>query len=287
MDKNVNDNTAYMPKFSNLHFKEKEYEYNTVIWFVCMYAVIGIFVISVNMDVIKLIMTFVTAVVIWLFVLIYRIISVRMKKRCGYYFKADKIERVTWYKTRKIITYDALKADIEAGCMRYGRTGIEVGKGKRKIEFAYEIYEPKKQKQVRQCYMTLNKRAGIKLLPYDKRIFSDVDALYHYDRKRVYNLLMLIALMGAFAFVVVKNINGRLKSSITIILTLIIVLLMCLNLFKMFQSIKMTEKYIERIKTCLKEYENVKVYGRVKSYVLFAVSVVCVVVWNAFVVLYL
>lgn len=77
------------------------------------------------------------------------------QKVLGALILPDGVRRQKLFGEKETISYLDLRQEISEGCMKFGKEGILLGKGKNKLVFYYEVASTKAQKHIRECYLTL------------------------------------------------------------------------------------------------------------------------------------
>lgn len=196
------------------------------------------------------------------------------------------IKRSMFGMERKI-SYSDLQQDISNGHMCYGDTAIQVGKGKNKLFFHYEIGDSIAQKHVNLCYRVLQKYITVKLLPFEKSGLELLDKKYYYDKNRKKQTISLcIALLLFYVYVG----GGGLKTvENAIFCTLIFVPWECFSLYVLSKNAFLTKANHEKLQKFLNTCQDVKLKGNLKGkysgWVRFILMAMLVIAGNSFIIL--
>lgn len=209
------------------------------------------------------------------------------QKMLGAKLQPDGAIKQNMFGMKRKISYYDLQQDISDGYMCYGDTAIQVGKGKNKLSFHYEIGDSIAQKHVNACYRELQKYLTVKLLPFKKSGLELLDKKYYYDKSRKRQTISLcIALLLFFAYVA----GGGLKTTEDAIFsTLFLVPWECFSLYVLSKNAPLTKENHEKLQEFLNAYPDVKLKGNLKGkysgWIRFILMAVLVIACNSFIIL--
>lgn len=182
-----------------------------------------------------------------------------------------------WGYEHRISYYD-LQQEIAQGHMKYADTGIELGKGKNKLTFHYEIGDSAAQKHVKKCYAQLQKYIIEKLIPYEKQGLELLDKRYFYAKsRRRYLILLGVASFIFFVFVragVIVTILGA------VIYSPMIGGLEYFGLFRLSKNAVLTMQNYDKMQQMLEEHPKMQFRGKYVGWIGFLVAAVLVLLWN-------
>lgn len=209
------------------------------------------------------------------------------RKMPGTKLQPDGAIKQSMFGMERKISYSDLQQDISDGHMCYGDTAIQVGKGKNKLFFHYEIGDSVAQKHINTCYRELQKYLTVKLLPFEKSGLELLDKKYYYDKSRKRQTLSLcIASLFFYAYVA----GGGLKTIEDVIFpTLLLMPWECFSLYVLSKNAFLTKANHEKLQKFLNTCPDVKRKGNLKGkysgWVRFILMAMLVIAGNSFMIL--
>lgn len=205
------------------------------------------------------------------------------KKLCGTTFYKDSAEKKDFSGNKTSIAYSEIEQEILAGNMRYGHTGMQIGKGRNRLTFHYEIGDVKAQQHVEQCYNVLKSRLNTPLLPYDSKIRDLMDRKYFYKKSRRNQTISLVAALLTFLFFSVNEFSNM---GFAIIASIILCFWECTTFKLLFRNAKLNCKNHDNLTRILsKDHPNAKYGYKYAGYLCFAVDTVLTLLGNLLIIL--
>lgn len=273
----TNSKTAFLPKYSKLYFEQKK-AWSALWLMVIIYA--GIFLIPILMAVSEEeedVGAFgVFSILVYICVLFYHLALRKrvweVKKEYGMSFATDGVKRIGLHGEEETIPYAVYEEAVSAGEFRYEKTGLVIGKGIHELVFHYEIGNSEAQKDVKQCYATLQEHITGKLPPFETKCLGLLDKRYFY-KKSMRN--QSISLLCATLFMLVV------KSSLMEMMMFGIIVLCpweCISFYIIVKNAYMISQNNTALQKLVQDYENVRMGSPYEGY-FYMVAVIALFVW--------
>ena len=207
------------------------------------------------------------------------------KKKKGYKFEEDRIYVFNILgKQTRMIAYQTMEKAVQKRQVRCKNNGLVIGKGRNKICFLYEPGSLEAAKRVRQCYDMLQKHIE-PALPCFRQTGQDLldrSAFYRRCRKRQTILLMI----GSFFAGVFCHNSSDPDATVMLIAAVVVGFCETLTLRSLYGTILLEAENEKKITREFKETDYIRAKDARFGKVYTAVVVVCLLLFNAWVIFF-
>jgi len=269
---------GFLPLYSKFYLKKKS-TYNPhklLLWFFLGIPFMALFIDEFQGTDQAVFIVFFGAIILYYFVI--REIWLKYVKDLGTDLQVGMAVKKLPFGRERSILYSVLEEEIKAGYMKYGDYGIEIGKGKNKLVFHYEVGSTKKQKHIAETYEHLQQYIHTPLLPYDKKWIGLMDARYFYrqsNKNQRTCLLVNMILMLAFTLDAAPSEMGE-----TMILLSMCCIWQCVSFYLLFRNAKKLAQKYDILSEVLKDYPYAYKEKRYEGYLFCAVVMIVALLVN-------
>lgn len=270
---------GFLPSYSKFYLKKKS-TYNPhklLLWFFLGIPFMALFIDEFQGTDQVVVIGFFGAIILYYFVI--REFWLKYVKDLGTDLQVGMAVKKLPFGRERSIPYSVLEEEIKAGHMKYGDYGIEIGKGKNKLVFHYEVGSARKQAHIAKTYEHLQQYIHTPLLPYDKKRIGLMDARYFYrqsNKNQRTCLLVNMFLMWAFTLDVVPSEMG------TIMLFLSMCCIwQCVSVYLLFRNAKKLAQKYDILSEVLKDYPYAHKEKRNAGYIYSVVVIIVALIVNS------
>lgn len=273
----------FLPLYSNYYFEKKNLSGRK--WLlIAVYVMIMFGIISYASEFQSSVITF--FLILSVLVVLYQMLAAgwikNRKKLLGTWLQPDGAVKQNLFGIERKISYYDLEQEIAGGHMRYGDTGIRVGKGRNRLVFHYEIGDSSAQKHVEECYRELQRYIKVKLLPYEKKGLELLDKKFYYERnRRNHTISLCIALLVFFAYAAGSSLKIMEEA---VFPTLLLMPWECFSLYILSRNAALSRDNHEKLQELLDTYPGVNLKGKYAGWVRYILMTVLVIAGNCLIV---
>lgn len=272
---------GFLPQYSDFYFEKKKQlsTWKFVLGYVFIIIIFNVLLDDFENQIWGVLLRIIIALLIYFFGIKKPIMYRRQK--CGVRLEEYNFIKETFFGEKPPVSYTEIEQAVSSGDIRYGKTGLRIGRGAGKLVFHYEIGDSKAQKHMEECYALLQKHLTTKLPPFEKKGLDLLDKRYFYEKSRRTHILSLLGALPAF-FLFYRAMPSSLAGALY--LAMMFGIWECISLYCLGKSGKLFERNHVYLKKEFADYPDAKFGWRYTGYAYFIITAIIVICLNYFII---